>query len=224
MIAVITVVDAVGIATGEICDRERVQAQRLADDSLDHETPIEELFLDQLACADLVLVSKRDLVDDEKFEEITKIITAKARPNTKIIPVINGQLDNALLLGVEASAEDDLDNRFSIHEENHKHGNPPSPYMMILKQFLLEYTETADIKVLVKDLKKLVEDHEIYRIKGFVNIPNKPMRMVLQGVGSRFDYYFERSWGENEERKTSLVVIGKNIELNKNNEVTYSFT
>ena len=66
--AVITVVDAVGLATGEICDRERVQAQRLADDSLDHETPIEELFLDQLACADLVLVSKRDLVDDEKFQ------------------------------------------------------------------------------------------------------------------------------------------------------------
>ncbi len=65
--SVITVVDAVGIATGEICDRERVQAQRLADDSLDHETPIEELFLDQLVCADLVLVSKRDLVDDEKF-------------------------------------------------------------------------------------------------------------------------------------------------------------
>jgi hypothetical protein len=73
--AVVTVVDAVGLATGELCDRVRVQKQRLADDSLDHETPIEELFLDQLSCADLVLVSKRDLVDDEKFSEITKIIT-----------------------------------------------------------------------------------------------------------------------------------------------------
>ena len=46
--AVITVVDAVGQATGEICDRVKVQAQREADDSLDHETPIEELFEDQL--------------------------------------------------------------------------------------------------------------------------------------------------------------------------------
>ncbi|MCD8400183.1 cobalamin biosynthesis protein CobW [Tenacibaculum finnmarkense] len=216
--AVITVVDAVGIATGEICDRERVQAQRLADDSLDHETPIEELFLDQLVCADLVLVSKRDLVDDEKFEEIEKLISAKARPNIKIIPVENGELDNTLLLGIEASAEDDVDNRHSIHEEHHKSGNHHH-HNDDIKTVLLEYSQTSDIKALVKDLKKLVEDHEIYRIKGFVNIPNKPMRMVLQGVGARFDYYFERLWGENEERKTSLVVIGKNIELTKNNEV-----
>ncbi|MCD8432300.1 cobalamin biosynthesis protein CobW [Tenacibaculum finnmarkense genomovar ulcerans] len=217
--AVITVVDAIGIATGEICDRERVQAQRLADDSLDHETPIEELFLDQLVCADLVLVSKRDLVDDQKFEEIEKLISAKARPNIKIIPVENGELDNTLLLGIEASAEDDVDNRHSIHEEHHKSGNHHH-HNDDIKTVLLEHTETSDIKALVKDLKKLVEDHEIYRIKGFVNIPNKPMRMVLQGVGARFDYYFERPWGENEERKTSLVVIGKNIELTKNNEVT----
>ncbi|WCC43254.1 cobalamin biosynthesis protein CobW [Tenacibaculum finnmarkense] len=216
--AVITVVDAVGIATGEICDRERVQAQRLADDSLDHETPIEELFLDQLVCADLVLVSKRDLVDDEKFEEIEKLISAKARPNIKIIPVENGELDNTLLLGIEASAEDDVDNRHSIHEEHHKSGNHHH-HNDDIKTVLLEYSETSDIKAFVKDLKKLVEDHEIYRIKGFVNIPNKPMRMVLQGVGARFDYYFERPWGANEERKTSIVVIGKNIELTKNNEV-----
>ncbi|MBE7652515.1 cobalamin biosynthesis protein CobW [Tenacibaculum finnmarkense] len=216
--AVITVVDAVGIATGEICDRERVQAQRLADDSLDHETPIEELFLDQLGCADLVLVSKRDLVDDEKFEEIEKLIAAKARPNIKIIPVENGKLDNTLLLGIEASAEDDVDNRHSIHEEHHKSGNHHH-HNDDIKTVLLEYSETSDIKAFVKDLKKLVEDHEIYRIKGFVNIPNKPMRMVLQGVGARFDYYFERPWGANEERKTSIVVIGKNIELTKNNEV-----
>ncbi len=148
------------------------------------------------------------------FEEITKIITAKARPNTKIIPVINGELDNTLLLGVEASAEDDVDNRHSIHEEHHKHGHHHH-HNDDIQNTLLEYPETADIKALVKDLKKLVEDHEIYRIKGFVNIPNKPMRMVLQGVGSRFDYYFERPWGENEERKTKLVVIGKGIEALK---------
>lgn len=216
--AVITVVDAVGLATGEICDRERVQAQRLADDSLDHETPIEELFLDQLSCADLVLVSKRDLVDDQKFEEITEIVTTKARPNTKIVPVSNGVLDNALLLGIEASAEDDVDNRHSIHEEHHKHEHHHH-HNDDIKTVLLEYSETTDIKTLVNDLKVLVEKHEIYRIKGFVNIPNKPMRMVLQGVGSRFDYYFERAWGTNETRKTSLVVIGRNIELTANNEV-----
>jgi len=210
--AVITVVDAVGLATGEICDRERVQAQRLADDSLDHETPIEELFLDQLTCADLVLVSKRDLVDDESYDELKTIIAKKARPNTKIIPVVKGILDNELLLGIEASAEDDLENRHSIHDHHHQHGHDHDHDDEINTE-ILEYTQTEDIKALVKELTDLVDNNEIYRIKGFVNIPNKSMRMVLQGVGTRFDYYFDRPWKENEIRKTRLVVIGRNVEL-----------
>ncbi|MCH2231389.1 MAG: cobalamin biosynthesis protein CobW [Crocinitomicaceae bacterium] len=208
--AVITVVDAVGLATGEICDRERVQVQRLADDSLDHETPIEELFLDQLTCADLILMSKRDLVDEEKFEEIKGIVEAKARPNTKILPVVKGEVDNSVLLGIAAAAEDDVDSRHSIHEEHHKHGHHHH-HNDDIENKLLVYPETKDIKNLVGELKQMVEGNEIYRIKGFVNIPNKPMRMVLQGVGDRFDYYFERPWREGEERKTKLVVIGKEL-------------
>lgn len=208
--AVITVVDAVGLATGEICDRERVQAQRLADDTLDHETPIEELFLDQINCADLILLSKRDLIDDEKFEEVEKIITGKARNGAKILPIVKGQIDNAVLLGIEASAEDDVDNRHSIHEEHHKHGHHHH-HNDDIENMLLEYPETADIKVLVKELKEMVKEKEIYRIKGFVNIPNKAMRMVLQGVGERFDYYFDRNWKDGEERITRLVVIGKEL-------------
>ncbi|WP_299252816.1 cobalamin biosynthesis protein CobW [uncultured Aquimarina sp.] len=210
--AVITVVDAVGLATGEICNRERVQAQRLADDSLDHETPIEELFLDQLTCADLVLVSKCDLIEDEKYQEIKNIISKKAKPNTKIIPVINGVLDNELLLGIEASAEDDLEARHSIHDHHHQHHHDHDHDDDINTE-ILEYAQTEDIKVLIKELIMLVNTNEIYRIKGFVNIPNKPMRLVLQGVGTRFDYYFDRTWKQNEERKTRLVVIGRKVEL-----------
>ncbi|BDD02589.1 cobalamin biosynthesis protein CobW [Aureibacter tunicatorum] len=208
--AVITVVDAVGLATGEICDREKVQAQRLADDSLDHETPIEELFLDQLTCADLILMSKRDLVDDQKFEDIKTIISGKARSSAKIIPVIKGELDNDLLLGIGAYAEDDLDNRHSIHEHHHDHGHDHE-HDESIETIVLEYGSVKDIKSLVKDLKAMVEDQEIYRIKGFVHIEGKPMRMILQGVGSRFDYYFDKPWADNEEPKTRLVVIGRNV-------------
>ncbi|AZQ65475.1 cobalamin biosynthesis protein CobW [Flammeovirga pectinis] len=210
--AVITVVDAVGIATGEFCDRQRVQAQRLADDSLDHETPIEELFLDQLSCADLVLVSKRDLVDEEKYTEIAAFVSEKVKANTKIIPIINGDISTTLLLGIEASAEDDLENRHSLHEHHHEHGHDHE-HDDDIKTELLEFEETPNIKQLIKALTQMVNENEIYRIKGFVNIPNKPMRMILQGVGDRFDYYFDRPWEADEIRKTHLVVIGRNISL-----------
>ena len=210
--AVITVVDAAGLATGEICNRERVQAQRLADESLDHETPIEELFLDQLTCADLVLLSKTDLIKDkEALAEINRVIKDKARENTKIVPVENGRVESEILLGVGASAEDDLDNRHSIHEKHHEHGHHHHHNDDIVT-LVREEEQTANIKDLVNELTTLVKAHEIYRIKGFVNIPGKPMRMVLQGVGARFDYYFDRKWKEGEDRKTKLVIIGKELD------------
>ena len=209
--SVITVVDAFGMVTGELCNREKVQAQRLADDSLDHETPIEELFLDQLSCADLVLVSKTDLLEADKLAEVKDLIIKKARPNVKIIPIQNGLIDNELLLGIEASTEDDLDNRHSIHEHHHEHHHDHD-HDDDINTIMVEYAETSDIKESVKELKARVQQEEIYRIKGFVNIPNKPMRMVLQGVGERFDYYFDRAWKEDEARKTSLVIIGRNLQ------------
>lgn len=209
--AVITVVDAVGMITGELCNREKVQAQRLADDSLDHETPIEELFLDQLSCADLVLISKTDLLEVDALEEVTQLIIKKAKPNIKIIPIKNGQINNALLLGIEAATEDDLDNRHSIHDHHHDHGHDHE-HDDSIKTIVEESPETLNIKELVKALKIRVQEEEIYRIKGFVNIPNKPMRMILQGVGERFDYYFDRPWAVNEARKTTLVIIGRNLQ------------
>ncbi len=214
--SVITVVDAVGVVTGELCDRERVQKQRLADDTLDHETPIEELFLDQLACADLVLLSKTDLLDAERLQEVTEYVQTKARSVAKIIPMQNGLIDNQVLLGIEAAGENSLDDRVSIHERHHEQGHHHH-HNDDVHTILFEEEVTADIKVLVKALKKRVQEEEIYRIKGFVNIPNKPMRMVLQGVGERFDYYFDRPWQEGETRATRLVVIGRNIDPAKKN-------
>lgn len=215
--SVITVVDSVGVVTGELCDRERVQAQRLADDTLDHETPIEELFLDQLSCADLVLLSKTDLLEGERLAEVTTYVKTKARSIAKIIPMQNGVISNEVLLGIEAAGEDNLDDRISLHERHHEQGSHHH-HNDDVHSILIESEETLDIKVLVKALKKRVQEEEIYRIKGFVNIPNKSMRMVLQGVGERFDYYFDRPWQEGEQRETKLVVIGRNIDPDKKGE------
>ncbi len=208
--AVVTVVDAVGVVTGQLCDRERVQRQRLADKSLDHETPIEELFLDQLTCADLVLVSKTDLVESADLEGVKEMIRNKARESAKIIPISRGQIDNELLLGMEAAAEDDLEHRYSLHEHHHEHGHDHE-HDEDINTVIVEYPETQDIKSLVTEMQNRIQQEEIYRIKGFVNIPNKPMRMVLQGVGERFDYYFDREWQFDEQRKTRLVLIGRNL-------------
>jgi cobalamin biosynthesis protein CobW len=210
--AVITVVDAVGQATGEICDRVKVQAQREADDSLDHETPIEELFEDQLNCADLVIISKRDLVDDTIYTDIQQVIRKELRDESiKIIAAKRGVVDTTVLLGVNAAAEDDLDGRYSHHEAEHEAGTEhehDDGFTSVITEVSVPHTPEQ----LEKALLQLIKKFEIYRIKGFINVPGKPMRMVIQGVGDRFEKHFDRAWKTEEVRATRLVIIGHELE------------
>ena len=61
---VVAVVDGAALADGRVAaDLEALARQRAADRSLDHDDPVEEVFEDQLACADLVVLNKRDLLD-----------------------------------------------------------------------------------------------------------------------------------------------------------------
>jgi cobalamin biosynthesis protein CobW len=54
-----------------------------------------------------------------------------------------------------------------------------------------------------------VAAHDIFRIKGFIDIPGKARRLVVQGVGARFQRYFDRDWRDGETRGSELVVIGR---------------
>ncbi len=60
-------------------------------------------------------------------------------------------------------------------------------------------------------MKDLLAQHNIFRVKGFAALPNKPMRQVLQAVGERLHVYFDRLWKTSEERATKLVFIGKDL-------------
>ncbi|MCG8309239.1 MAG: cobalamin biosynthesis protein CobW [Cytophagales bacterium] len=210
--AVITVVDAVGQATGEICDRERVQRQREADDSIDHETSIEELFLDQLTCADLVIMTKTDLVDQAHLAEVRSVVSGKLRSHVKVLNALKGQLSPELIFGIEAGAEDDIESRPTLHEHHHDHHQDHDHHHDEDIQSLIATLNGQTPAEIKTRLATLIDRYEIYRVKGFINIPEKPMRMVIQGVGNRFDTYFDREWEENEERSTKLVVIGKNLD------------
>ncbi|PZD73218.1 putative GTP-binding protein YjiA [Acaryochloris thomasi RCC1774] len=205
---VITVVDCEALSAGQLVgDLDALNAQRRADDSLDHETPIEELFEDQLACADLVLLTKVDQLDPSELDKVQTWLQGELPQGTKMIPCHNGQINPEILLGFNAAVEDDLDQRHSHHdhEEEHEHDDHINSV-----QVLVEYT--ADSEQLLEQLKELVARYEIYRIKGFVNVQDKPMRLVLQGVGDRFDTFYDRPWQASEVRQTKLVFIGQDLQ------------
>jgi cobalamin biosynthesis protein CobW len=205
---VITVVDCDALASGQLVGNlAALEAQRQADDALDHETPIEELFEDQLNCSDLVLLTKSDLVDESQKAQVTTWLKQQLPDSVKILPCHRGQIKADLLLGFNAAVEDNLASRPSHHdhEEEHEHDEDINAIAIVSEQ-------AFDPDVLLARLKALVETHEVYRIKGFVAVPDKAMRLVLHGVGKRFDTFYDRAWRSEEVRQTRLVVIGHELD------------
>lgn len=203
--AVVTVVDAPAVADGRFADDpQAVDAQRRADDNLDHESPLAELFEDQLLMADLVLLSKVDDLADDQLREVEAIVKAHTQPGVQLLRLQPDQLDVNLLLGMRCAVENVVDDRRTHHdeEEDHDHDSFDSVPLSL---------QVSDRQRLLAALADLVQKHEIYRVKGFVALPDTTMRLVVQGVGQRFDSHFDRSWRADEERISRLVLIGKDL-------------
>ena len=205
---VITVVDGDAIDRGQIvADLDALEAQRQADDSLDHETPIEELFEDQLACADMVLLTKTDVIDQSRCDRIHTWLQRQLSAGVKVVPCQHGSISPDLLLGFNAAVEDNLDSRPSHHDAAADHDHDDD-----ITSICIELEQAFEPDALVQRLQALVQNQEIYRIKGFVAVPHKAMRLVLQGVGQRFDKFYDRPWRPEESPKTRLVFIGQGLD------------
>lgn len=205
--AVVTVVDCAAVAAGTFASNlEEVELQRQVDPNIEHETPMQELFEDQLACADLVVLNKTDLVDAQTQAQVVELIQEELPQSVKMVTSDRGQLDPSILLGFQAAVEEDLSNRPSHHdtEEEHDHDDEITSTYLILNR-------TFDPTALQKQLQLLAQEQDIYRIKGFV-ATNKPLRLVLQGVGTRFEQFYDRPWQPNEPKQTRLVFIGRNLD------------
>jgi cobalamin biosynthesis protein CobW len=180
-----------------------VAARRSADENLDHDSPLAELFEDQLAAADIVVLNKSDQLDPESRARAEQIVTAELRRSVKIVPAIYGAIDAKILLGLGAAAEDDLAARPSHHDaEGGEHDHDD------FESFHVELPELASPQPLLDRLSAAVATHDILRVKGFLAVADKEMRLVLQGVGGRLQHYYDRAWAPGEARASRLVVIG----------------
>ena len=201
---VVTVVDGPAALAGRFADDPAaVAAARQDDDALDHDNPLAELFEDQLGCADMVVLNKTDLLDGNGgLGRVRDLVAANLRAGVKTVAAAHGRLDPAVLLGLGAAAEDDIDNRRSHHDDEAEHDHDD------FFSFTLTLPATGDPAALERRLKATVVAHDILRIKGFIDVPTKARRLVIQGVGDRFERYYDRDWRHGETRRSELVVIG----------------
>jgi cobalamin biosynthesis protein CobW len=200
---VVAVVDGAALADGQVsADLEALSAQRAADDALDHDDPIEEVFEDQVACADLVVLNKRDLLDTDGLARAMKTVTGTLPRGIGVVTVSEGKVDATALLGLGIGAEDDIQNRMTHHdnEEDHDHDD--------FDTFVVPIAEVADPAAITERIADLAEAHDVLRVKGFAAVTGKPMRLLIQAVGPRVTHYFDRPWGQTENRQGKVVVIG----------------
>ena len=201
---VVALADAEAVAAGRFApDLARLEAQRAADPELDHDTPLAELFEDQLACADLLLLTKGDLAGAEGIAAARATIAATAPRPVPVVELVDGRIDPAVVLGLEAAAEDDIAARPSHHdgEDDHEHDDFDS--------VVVELGEIADPAALTARIEALARSADILRVKGYAAVAGKPMRLLVQAVGARVRTQYDRLWRADEPRRTQLVVIAE---------------
>lgn len=200
---VVAVVDGPALAEGRVApDLAALDAQRAGDASLDHDDPVEEVFEDQIACADLVVLAKSDLLDAAGLLAAEQAVAGALPRAVKLVRASAGRVDPAVLLGLGIGAEDEIDARRTHHddEEDHDHDE--------FESIVLALPEIADPAALAARVTAAAATPDVLRVKGFAAVAGKPMRLLVQGVGPRVSHHFDRAWGAGEARRGALVVIG----------------
>jgi cobalamin biosynthesis protein CobW len=201
---VVAVVDGVALAEGRVAaDLEALARQRAADNALEHDNPIEEVFEDQVACADLVVLNKRDLLDAAATDRAMAAITGVLPRAVKVIMASSGRVDPAALLGLMLGSEDVIHNRRTWHDQEEAHDHDD------FDSFVVPLPEIADPGALAARVGALPEQFEVLRVKGFAAVAGKPMRLLVQAVGARVTHQYDRPWNASEAREGRLVVIGR---------------
>ena len=213
---VVTVVDGRAVHDGQFAHNvAAVDAQRAQDENLDHETPLSELFEDQVACADMIVVNKTDLLNAEEAGALTTRLKSESRTGVQVVKAPMAALPVDVLLGQGIGAESDLENRHEVHhhhhhddDEDHHHDHEHQHGHDEFESFIVTRGEITDADAFAEQVADTIRANNILRLKGFVAIAGKPMRLTLQAVGPRVDTYFDQPFGD-APRETRLVVIGE---------------
>ncbi len=200
---VVAVVDGAALAEGRVAgDMAALAAQRAGDDSIDHDDPVEEVFQDQVACADLIVLTKRDLMDEAGVARAMAGIDTNMPRSVTVVATSGGRVDPAVLMGLGVGTEDDIENRRTHHDDELDHDHDD------FESIVVELPEAGDPASLAERVERASATPDVLRVKGFAAIAGKPMRLLVQGVGPRVAHHFDRPWAPGEARATRLVVIG----------------
>ncbi len=198
---VVTVVDGEALAQGHVVgDPAAIEAQRLADPSLDHLSAIEELFDDQLVAADLVLISRADCLQAEQIAALQAQLAARLRPGVTVLPMARGQVPAALLLGLDRDQGDHGHDTHSHgdhghgdhgHHLDHAHHGHHDHSHVAMQSVALRLEGPVDRQALETLLRSQIDRQNFLRLKGRAWLAGKAQPLQIQAVGPRLECWFD---------------------------------
>tara|TARA_B100000965_G_scaffold297261_1_gene255568 strand:- start:2264 stop:3295 length:1032 start_codon:yes stop_codon:yes gene_type:complete len=181
---VVTLVDGYALSKGSpVGDIESFKEQIANDISIDHLTPINDLFRDQLISADVVLISRSDLISSEDFSFVKDEVKKYSNLTANILPLSNGKIDPSVILGISNEPN------FIVSPDQHDHDHDHDHVDVISEHLRLE--TPIDQDAFREILLNLVPKFQILRIKGRCWIEGKAFPLQIQMVGTRFTSWFE---------------------------------
>jgi len=205
--SVLAVVDAEAVVNGVFAPQMSSEMEKKQKETyVEHETPLSEVFEDQINCSDIILLTKPDLVKNPSVAK--DIIIKEMERNVPILEVQRGDIEADLILGIGAAAETDLENRKSHHDgfDDHEHDD--------FETFSVSIPTVSDLEKFRLNMNDLINENEVLRIKGFLKVEDKPLNLIVQAVGKRLSVNFTDTKMANQ-TTGNLVFIGEKGKINQ---------
>jgi G3E family GTPase len=168
----------------------------------------ESIAREQIAFADLLLLNKIDLVDEDALAAC-ELVLRRLNPLARIQRVQDGAIPTKEVLDIRAF---DLKNALSIEPEllsdlEHEHDDA-------ITSVAIRVEYDLDPSVFFRWLNRFVQasGSDIFRIKGIVPVRNEARRYVFHGVHMTLDGRPGRPWRPGEPRRGEIVFIGRKLD------------
>lgn len=196
---VVAVVDGEALTAGSVVgDPAALEAQRLADPSLDHATALDELFAEQLEAADLVLMSRADCLSAEALAAVQQRLLPQLRPGAVVLPMGRGEVSPELVLGLERPTLESPDhghghdhNHGHDHSHHHDHSHGHDHSHVEIDALALRLNGQFERAELEQRLHELLQQPGLIRVKGRLWMEGKARPLQIQAVGPRLECWFE---------------------------------
>jgi G3E family GTPase len=185
--------------------------------------------VDQIVCADRIVINKVDLVGPDDIASLTQRIRG-LNATAEIVESSYAQIDLGKILGVGANEFSQiLVETDGLHEEEHVHGHEEHEHEHehahhdddhahhqhdeSVSSVGIEVDADIDLHALQAWLAELRDSDtaNLFRMKGILAVQGQSHRYVLQGVHNVIELRAAQAWGS-EPRSCRIVFIGRDLD------------